>query len=545
VDIHELRARKVQQRIGEYQARLAEEVQFHKELIQEQLNSLEEFPTHKFQSQGIVTLAGGDRYFPGGYVLCRHLRHLGCQLPIQVWFLGREEMTLQMQLLLEAIPKVSCVDARDVLGDRPRRLGGWEAKVWAIMECPFQEVLFLDSDQIPLADPSPLFSHQKYLDTGAVLWQDFPSSGGWDVGPEAFTACGLEVPPGEIFHDPRHRRYKVRGGYIPVESGQILVDKSRQWAPLQLCRHLNDHSDFWYRHIYGDKSTFLLSWLRTNSPYAVPAAPTWFGTQLGGGFLQPDLDGNPLFQHRCQPTTKLRLEGNRFSSDFVGAEQVRSYLQELSVLWKKNPPVPPDSWRMRRAPMELGIWQDIMCSNDYRLPNQFPPNSTVLDIGGHVGIFAKACLTRGARVVSVEPHPQNFADLCANLSDNGNWEAYPVAAWDRNGPLWFRSGSHTGEGSVHSDSGELRCWGVPLADLIDLCGGSVFLLKLDCEASEWVLLRQDLSQVQHVCGEYHLHHTPFVLEDLSPLLSAQGFSGIEVLPNPRDPKVGLFFAHRA
>jgi len=38
----------------------------------------------------------------------------------------------------------------------------------------FSEVLYLDSDNIPLTDPSYLFDHEVYKRHGAVFWPDFP-----------------------------------------------------------------------------------------------------------------------------------------------------------------------------------------------------------------------------------------------------------------------------------------------------------------------------------------------------------------------------------
>lgn len=40
----------------------------------------------------------------------------------------------------------------------------------------------------------------------------------------------------------------------------------------------------------------------------------------------------------------------------------------------------------------------------------------VLDIGAHIGMFARACLQRGARVIAVEPAPANLEQLRQNAA---------------------------------------------------------------------------------------------------------------------------------
>ena len=58
------------------------------------------YPAERFEGRGIVICGGGAKYFPCVYVLVRLLRHLGCQLPIEVWHLGAKEMTGAMRGLL-------------------------------------------------------------------------------------------------------------------------------------------------------------------------------------------------------------------------------------------------------------------------------------------------------------------------------------------------------------------------------------------------------------------------------------------------------------
>ena len=56
------------------------------------------------------------------------------------------------------------------------------------------------------------------------------------------------------------------------ETGQIVVDKRRCWAELQLTMHFNEWSDFYYQHVHGDKETFHLAWRKLELPFAMETA---------------------------------------------------------------------------------------------------------------------------------------------------------------------------------------------------------------------------------------------------------------------------------
>lgn len=166
------------------------------------------------------------------------LRHLGCELPIEVWCLNDDEYDPAFAELLRPFD-ADCISAQEVLHEHPhRRLRGWELKPYAIKHSRFQEVLFLDAVNVPVRDPTYLFDSSEYVATGTVFWpdpQDFkkpPESGLWQIF-------------GAAYHDSPDQ-----------ESGQVLIDKHRCWRAICLCNWYNEHSDFYYQHVYGDKETF-------------------------------------------------------------------------------------------------------------------------------------------------------------------------------------------------------------------------------------------------------------------------------------------------
>src|SRR6266568_1815018 len=201
--------------------------------IAQRLAAPERYPTDRFLGRGIVVCAGGVRMFVNAYVLLRILREkLRCLLPMQLWHLGPHELSPVMRALLGDLD-VELIDAHAVQATHPGSIAdGWQLKPYAALHSRFQEVLLLDADQVPVRDPAEVFRWPQYLETGALFWPDIV-----DLVPEnpVWTLCGLE---------PRR--------CTSLDSGQLVVDKQRHWAALNLVLFLNEQAETFYRLIYGD-----------------------------------------------------------------------------------------------------------------------------------------------------------------------------------------------------------------------------------------------------------------------------------------------------
>ena len=117
-------------------------------------------------------------------------------------------------------------------------------------------MLLLDADNVPIVDPSFLFDTPQYRRLGAVFWPDYGR-----LGPRRsiWQLCGVPWRDEPEF-----------------ESGQIVLDKLRCWKSLSLTMWMNEHSDFWYRHIHGDKDTFHLCWRKIGQEFAARATQKLF-----------------------------------------------------------------------------------------------------------------------------------------------------------------------------------------------------------------------------------------------------------------------------
>ena len=257
------------------------------------IRSIPPYPAGRFGGKGIVVCGGGEKYFPCAWVCIRMLRHVGCRLPIELWHVGVAEMPRRLRALVEPYG-VRCVDAAAVRRRHPvRTLSGWELKPFALLHCAWEQVLLLDADNVAVRDPTYLFDAAPYRRHGAVFWPDFER-----LGPERaiWRICG--VP----YRDEPE-----------VESGQVLLDKRRCWEPLQLTMHLNEHSDFYYDYVHGDKETFHMAWRMLGREYAMVPHPL---RPLDRTMCQHDFRGRRLFQHRNLAKWVLgenpRIAGFRF-----------------------------------------------------------------------------------------------------------------------------------------------------------------------------------------------------------------------------------------
>lgn len=252
---------------------------YTRETLDQYLRTLPPSPG-TFRGRGIVISAGAF-YLISGFIAIRSLRAAGCDLPIQLWHLGAEELPEAVKPLFEK-HGVECIDSHEVRKTSPMRaLGGWQNKIFAIVNSPFEDVLSFDADNIALADPAPLFADPGYRAHGQIFWPDFrfDEASEWSIKRFAWEFLGL--PP--------------RVG-AELETGQLLMHKTMSWEPLMLAFHMNEHPEFYYeRCCHGDTGTYRLAWeYLGRRPYVIPKRPEMLEDLVR---IQHAPDGGGLFQH--------------------------------------------------------------------------------------------------------------------------------------------------------------------------------------------------------------------------------------------------------
>ena len=257
-----------------------------------------------FNGSGIIICAGGLQYLVCALICINMLRRFGCRLPVEIWHLGKGELNSKLCDLLEK-RGVAFVDAAEMRETRRLILEGWPLKAYAILNCRFKKVLLLDADNVPVKIPEYLFRCPQFKSTGAVFWPDFgkmsPKNPIWSI-------CGV--------------RYQDEPEF---ESGQILVNKTKCWRALSLALWYNEHADFYYQHMLGDKDTFHMAFRKLGQLYLVPSTPIW---PLDGVMCQHDFKGQRVFQHRNLRKWKLNGENLR-TAGFLYEQECFRYINRL------------------------------------------------------------------------------------------------------------------------------------------------------------------------------------------------------------------------
>jgi Mannosyltransferase putative len=265
--------------------------------------------------KGIVTCAGGNTYFPCVWVLFSLLRKkFKCDLPIEMWHIGPQEVDDEMRQLLKPLD-ITIRDAAELKKTVPCRiLNGWELKTYAIKNSGFKDVLYLDADNVPLRNPDFLFDTLQYKQHGAIMWGDFNY-----LSPQTCIIFGVQFT-----------RIKER------ETGQLVFNKDRIWKALMLAHWYNENSDFYYKHVYGDKECIHMGFRRTDTLFADP--PEMIGRD--GIMSQHDFEGNFLFHHRNRQKWIVDIYKNKLI--FPGDDWCLDELKLLANQWSRTKTIAPE-----------------------------------------------------------------------------------------------------------------------------------------------------------------------------------------------------------
>ncbi len=531
----------------------------HLDLLNESVEKSKElvYPKDKFSGKGIVMPAGGhctvyggrQPYFWCAYVASYVLRKVGCDLPLQFWFLGGELENWMLPLAKRV--GAECVDARALGVEQGMRCPwGWQLKIHAIINSPFQEVLHLDSDNIVAKDPLGIFDHPGYKEHGAVFWADLDN--GWGGKLTKDVCERIDMPWLEGNND--------------IESGQLLIDKERCWSALHVVKHLADHADYWggqnggARHVwYGDKTDFHVGFRKSNKEFFFQSGFDW---DHSGFFRHKDHNGDAIFQHACRVKGHL-VKGehipNLIGNDLIKeAHRVKNEITQVpwldgSALESRKLMFPGDFFDLDKE--ELGTWINVVSKNEYRLPDRFSKDDIIIDIGANVGAFSYACLRRGAKEVTcIEPVSTTMERCRKNLYDV-RWRVNFIekAVWVSGKPSGeeiaiFQSKSRphdSGSNTIVLDKGKLvqNTFTISLDELIDW-QQPTRLIKLDCEGSEYPILYTStrLHLVEEIVGEYHnTKNEAWNGQGLKEFLVKQGFV-VDLVSKTND--LGNFYARR-
>jgi FkbM family methyltransferase len=187
-------------------------------------------------------------------------------------------------------------------------------------------------------------------------------------------------------------------------------------------------------------------------------------------------------------------------------------------------------------------FKNILYDDCYGLRKIDGPVNTILDIGGNLGFFSMAARNQfpDARIHSYEPNPK-IQDHLLNNTKQLSIEVHPEAVGASDG--WIDLKTDTGSlfaTAVASETGKIKK--TAMAQAIQRLGGSVDLLKLDCEGAEWELFEQPeiWPHVKRLTMEYHLWANPKM--DVPEMVRKLGGFGFRITHLCEEPKWGILHA---
>ncbi len=293
--------------------------------------------------RGIVTSLY-DKEFVSGYVQLREMARLGVTLPIQIWYRPGELSDAQIAIIDNLPLNISFHHLLD------KDVHPWATKMFAIYRSDFEEVMWIDTDNVPIRNPEFLFDDPEYKAKGSLFWRDVS-------GVDRARLWHPEAPVWPVMRVPYNDCEEF-------EAGQFLINKTLCWEALGLALHFNINHSIYYDILhFGDKDTFRFAFQHLDfkkhraiqqvnylqNPNPVPFGMMPFGPfhigapnpwhKWGGGSVmqQRDRYGKPLFNHRSVSKYTLnQADLDRYEAEYkaYGPAEEAIYLEHLRELKK-------------------------------------------------------------------------------------------------------------------------------------------------------------------------------------------------------------------
>lgn len=232
-----------------------------------------------FRGTGVVMVAGGE-FFGPAITGIHMLRQSGSKLPVELFLENTGDY--EPWLCEDYLPQLDarCLVMDQIIlptgNDTVITMSRYQLKSLALVLSSFRDVLFLDSDSIPLVAPEQdLFKSKAYTANGLVTYPDL-----WVATehPDFYTIASLASFPSNL-------------SVSCTESGQFLVDKSRHLKTLLLATYYNIYGPSHYYELLsqgalgqGDKNTFETAAVVLDIPFhrvQFPAEPLGRRTSEG------------------------------------------------------------------------------------------------------------------------------------------------------------------------------------------------------------------------------------------------------------------------
>lgn len=231
---------------------------------------------NKFMKGNGIVYLGGDDYNQLALISIKMLRSMGSILPIEL--IVPKESDFDIELCNSILPTLnaSCkVMSHFLPKSVMEHVNGYQMKNIALLISSFENVLYLDADNIPLKNPDNLFTNEPFISDHMILWPDL-----WrrSTSPKYYEIADIEVdkdvrvrnsyfPEDNRGKNQEKISYHDSKGTLPEassETGQILINKRVHLKTLILAMYYNYFGPGYYYPLFsqgaageGDKETFI------------------------------------------------------------------------------------------------------------------------------------------------------------------------------------------------------------------------------------------------------------------------------------------------
>jgi hypothetical protein len=220
--------------------------------------------------RGIV-IPTGNQLFSVAVTLIKILRHLGCHLPIEIFYLGSRDLSEDRRNYLETFKDISCIDITMSIdiAHPDLVLKGWFIKPFAMLFSSFQEIILIDADVVFLQNPEIFFQTIQYRNTGALFFYDRQLINDHNK-PKEYATILKQIVPKPYPASFTSRRIIQELTEYEMDSGVVIIDKRRHFYGLLMICLLNTlpiRSSI-QSISYGDKESFWIGFDMLKESYS-------------------------------------------------------------------------------------------------------------------------------------------------------------------------------------------------------------------------------------------------------------------------------------
>lgn len=275
------------------------------------------------------------------------IRQLGCILPIQIFYSGKNDLEDIHIKEFESMSGVSVEDITLHFNNEVLRLSGWAIKPFCILASKFQQVILIDADTIFLSNPAKIFQDPDYKRTGTMFYLDrtlFPNVSWQREWLESF----LPFPVSRSVAESRYFNMKTAH---EQDSAVVAIDKAIAFEGLIAVCNMNSfvQRENIYKKVHGDKETFWIGFEMIEKEFSfskyLPAAvgpitkqsePDSAEIEVCGKVLHFDTDGRPFWWNGGLVFDKYTTDGMKKYFNAEGWSEEGEWHFESSCMKKSQ-----------------------------------------------------------------------------------------------------------------------------------------------------------------------------------------------------------------